>query len=107
MSFEKEDLLPQLLTILDKSTEKLEPGEEIDVFYTDSGKPSIVTKLRLLSKLESCRVEKITINWIAAFLNTQRNCNGIGYLFILHSGIQTSITRLKFESDIVHNIYYY
>jgi ribonuclease P/MRP protein subunit RPP40 len=59
--------------ILDKWTECLEVGGEIDVIYTDLEKAfDKVTHKRLISKLESYGVNKEIVSWIAAFLNNRR-----------------------------------
>ena len=63
----------QLLQILDKWTELLENGSQIDVIYTDLEKA--ITKIphkRLISKLSGYGLNNNIIRWIEAFLNNRK-----------------------------------
>jgi hypothetical protein len=63
----------QLLTVLDKWTEYLEMGRQIDVIYTDFEKAfDKVPHKRLISKLYSYGINKDIIKWIEAFLINRR-----------------------------------
>ena len=58
----------QLLHMLDKWTECLEQGGQIDAIYTDFEKAfDKVPHKRLLSKLKSYGLSEIIINWIKDF----------------------------------------
>jgi len=58
----------QLLKILDKWTELLENGGQIDVIYTDLEKAfDKIPHKRLISKLFSYGLNKDIISWIEAF----------------------------------------
>jgi hypothetical protein len=63
----------QLLTVLDKRTEYLEMGGQIDAIYTDFEKAfDKVPHKRLISKLYSYGINKDIIEWIKAFLINRR-----------------------------------
>jgi hypothetical protein len=63
----------QLLIVLDKWTEYLEMGGQIDVIYTDFEKAfDKVPHKRLISKLYSYGINKDIIKWIEAFLINRR-----------------------------------
>jgi hypothetical protein len=86
----------QLLKILDKWTECLEFGGQIDVIYTDLEKAfDKVPHKRLISKLESYGVNKEIVSWIAAFLNNRRQRVKINGFF--HSGQGCSV---EFHKDL-------
>ena len=58
----------QLLHIIDKWTEYLEQGGQMDVIYTDFEKAfDKVPHKRLLSKLQSYNID-VEVKWIEAFL---------------------------------------
>jgi len=59
----------QLLSVLDKWTDDLEQGGQIDVIYTDFEKAfDKVPHQRLISKLKSYGIKSDIIKWITAFL---------------------------------------
>jgi len=63
----------QLLKILDKWTELLENGGQIDVIYTDLEKAfDKIPHKRLISKLSTYGLNKDIISWIEAFLNNRK-----------------------------------
>ena len=63
----------QLLKVLDKWTECLETGGQIDVIYTDLEKAfDKVPHKRLISKLRSYKLGADVISWIAAFLRNRK-----------------------------------
>ena len=63
----------QLLQILDKWTELLENGGQIDVIYTDLEKAfDKIPCKRLISNLSSYGLNKKIISWIEAFLNNRK-----------------------------------
>ena len=63
----------QLLEILDRWTELLENGGQIDVVYTDLEKAFDKIPLkRLINKLFSYGINKKIIAWIEAFLNNRQ-----------------------------------
>ena len=63
----------QLLQILDRWTELLENGGQIDVVYTDLEKAfDKIPHIRLISKLFSYDINKKIIGWIEAFLHNRK-----------------------------------
>jgi len=63
----------QLLHMLDKWTEYLESGGQIDAVYTDFEKAfDKVPHKRLLSKLHSCEISDSMINWMKDFLAARK-----------------------------------
>ena len=63
----------QLLQILDRWTELLENGGQIDVVYTDLQKAfDKIPHKRLISKLFSYGINKNIIGWIEAFLHNRK-----------------------------------
>jgi hypothetical protein len=63
----------QLLHLLDKWTEYLEQGGQIDAVYTDFEKAfDKVPHKRLLSKLKSYGLSEVIINWIKDFLHNRK-----------------------------------
>lgn len=65
----------QLLKIMDKWTELLETGGQIDVIYTDLEKAfdKVPHKL-LIKKLNIYKIDPIVVDWLSAFLSDRRQC---------------------------------
>ena len=62
----------QLLNIMDKWTEYLEKGGQVDVIYTDLEKAfDKVPHKSLISKLKLYNIDKNIINWINSFLTNR------------------------------------
>ena len=62
----------QLLNIMDKWTEYLEVGCQVDVIYTDSEKAfDKVPHQRLLLKLKSYNIHDDILQWISSFLQSR------------------------------------
>jgi len=63
----------QLLHMLDDWTECLEKGGQIDAVYTDSEKAfDKVPHRRLISKLQSYKINHVLIEWIVDFLKARK-----------------------------------
>jgi len=63
----------QLLQVLDKWTEYLETGGQIDAVYTDFEKAfDKVPHKRLLAKIKSCGIPQGLLNWIEEFLHNRQ-----------------------------------
>lgn len=70
---ERQSTVAQLLTILDRWTECLEFGGQIDVIHTNLEKAfDTVPHKRLISKLKSYGVNKGIISWTVDFVNNRK-----------------------------------
>ena len=63
----------QLLSLMDKWTEALEQGGQVDVIYTDLEKAfDKVPHEQLLRKLNSYKINNLIIGWVKSFLSERR-----------------------------------
>ena len=72
----------QLLQILDKWTECLEHGGQVDIIYTDLEKAfDKIPHRRLISKLHSYCIHNNIVEWLEAFLSNRNQRVRIGNTF--------------------------